>query len=222
MEIKEIFEAFDKIGSITMTTMDGEYPSSRIVQILTYDDNGLYFFTMSSKPFYKQLIETGKIALCGLSAPSEVEWVDEDTPYSAPGYFIRLTGDVREFTLQDAIDSKDPRFNYIIEDNKRYPLVTGFCIYNFRGEIYDYDFEKEKRDYKLDRVRFAFGEMEKEPVGLTILKEKCVACGKCVKTCSFTAIYKDGDKYAINGNKCDECGNCFNTCPAKAVLHKGA
>lgn len=221
MQIDEIFDAFNKIGSLTLTTMNGEYPSSRIVNLLTYSDDGLYFFTMSSKPMYKQLKETGKVALCGLCAPSEIEWKDADSPYSAPGYFIRASGDVREFTIEEAIQSKGPRFDYLISDNKRYPLTTGFCLYNFHGEIYDYDFEKEHRDHKLERVRFSFGAMEKEPVGLIIQENQCIACGMCKEACTFNAIYEHNGRYAINGNRCDECGNCYSVCPQYAIIHKG-
>lgn len=222
MTIKEIYEAFDKIGSVTFTTMDGEYPSSRIVHFLTYDDGGLYFFTMKSKPFYKQLKQTGKMSACGLFANAEVNWTDDNMPISEPGYFIRISGDVREFTIDDAKAKNDPRFDYLIYDNTRYPMITGFCVYNFHGEIYNYDFELESREHKLERERFSFGNMQVEKAGLTIDKQKCISCGKCQKACTFSAIYKlEFGKYAIDGNRCDECGNCYAVCRAGAVLHKG-
>lgn len=221
MTNKEVFDAFEKIGSVTFTTMDGDYPSSRIVHLLTYDKDGLYFFTMKSKPFYKQLIETKKVSLCGLYGNAEVKWVDEKSPISEAGYFIRLTGDVREFTIEEAKAKKDPRFDYLIYDNTRYPMITGFCIHNYRGEVYDYDFEKEQRDYKLERERFAFGDMQIEKVGLTIDSNKCISCGKCEKACTFNAIYKAENSYAIMGNRCDECGNCYSVCPSNAITHKG-
>ncbi len=221
MNNKEVFNAFEKIGCVVFTTMDGQYPSSRIAHFLTYDDDGLYFFTMRSKPFYKQLKETAKISVCGLCADSEVKWVDKNIPVSEPGYFIRLKGDVREFTIDDAIAKNDPRFDYLIYDNKKYPMITGFCIYNYNGEIYDYDFEKENREHKLQRQRFAFGSMKIESVGLSIDESKCIFCGKCEKACSFSAIYKSDSSYQINGKRCDECGNCFSVCPVGAVAHKG-
>ncbi len=221
MDIKEIFDLFEKVGCLTFATINGDYPETRIAHFLTYDEEGLYFFTMDAKPFYKQLKETGKLSVCGLSVPPQVEWVDEDTPYSAPGFFIRATGDVREFTIEEA-KAKDPEhFKYLIEDHKRYPRITGFCLYNFHGEIYDYDFEKENRENKLLRERFTFGSMKAIPVGLRIDKSKCISCGKCKQNCSFLAITQDDDGYRIMGERCDECGNCYNSCPADAVIHKG-
>lgn len=32
-----------------------------------------------------------------------------------------------------------------------------FCIFKGKGEIFDFDFEMENRDYKLLRTRFAYG-----------------------------------------------------------------
>ncbi len=222
MDIKKIYELFEEVGCLTFATINNGYPETRIVHFLTYDNDGLYFFTMKTKPFYKQLKESGKLSVCGLSVNPKVDWIDEDTPHSAPGYFIRATGDVREFTIEEAL-AKDPvKFKYLIEDNKRYPQITVFCLYNFHGEIYDYDFEKEHREHKLERERFSFGEFKPVPVGLIIDKNKCISCGKCEKACTFSAICKGKDSYTINGNRCDECGNCFTVCPSNAITHKGS
>ncbi len=221
MDIKQIYDLFEKIGCLTFATVNGDYPETRIAHFLTYDNDGLYFFTMKTKPFFKQLMETGKLSVCGMDANPEVTWIDEDTPHSAPGYFIRATGDVREFTLEEAKAKNDPRFDYLFEDNKRYPQITGICFYNFHGEVYDYDFEMEKRDYKLIRERFSHGSLKPVPVGLTILKDRCISCGKCEKNCSFKAIYKASGCYQIDGSRCDECGNCFTVCPSDAVVSKG-
>ncbi len=222
MEIKEIFEQLEKIGSMTFSTINGEYPESRIAHFFTYDADGLYFLTMRTKPFYKQLKESKKLSACGLfTVSSAIEWVEEGTCYSAPGYFMRVSGDVREFTIEEALAKNDPRFTYLVEDNKRYPQITGFCLYNFQGEMYDYDFAKEHRGHKLERVRFSFGNMPMVQAGLRIEQEKCIACGECAKVCTFSAISEQEGAYIIQGQRCDECGSCYTVCPAKAIVSKG-
>ncbi len=221
MDIKSIYELFVNVGCLSFATINNGYPETRMVELLTYDEDGLYFFTMKTKPFYKQLIEHKKVSMCGMSVDPRMKWLDEDTPYTAPGYFIRATGDVREFSIEQALAKKDSRFNYLISDNKRYPQITGFCLHSFYGEVYDYDFEKENRGHKLERVRFSFGNMPYIPAGLSIDEAKCISCGKCEKNCSFDAIYKEKNFYKINGNRCDECGNCYTICPSKAIIHKG-
>lgn len=56
MTIKEIYESFDKIGCLTFTTVDeNNQPESRIAHLRGFDDEGMYFMTMYTKPFYKHL-----------------------------------------------------------------------------------------------------------------------------------------------------------------------
>ena len=220
MKIEEIYKHFDKIGSCTFATVNGKYPETRIAHFLTFDENGLYFETMNTKPFYKQLKETGTVSVCGLSSNPNVETDEKGNPIFAPGYFIRVSGNVQEFTIEEAKNKSDARFNFFIEDNKRYHTITGFCLNRFHGEIYDFDFEKENRDYKLLRERFSFGNFHLINAGLTI-SEECIGCGNCFKQCTFNAIEKVGKKYKINGSRCDECGSCFLSCPTHAITHKG-
>lgn len=64
MDIKDIFEKDDKIGCCTFATINGDYPETRIAHFLAYDKEGLYFMTMTTKPFYKQLKQTGGKSAC--------------------------------------------------------------------------------------------------------------------------------------------------------------
>ena len=54
MNIKEMYDRFERIGSFTFATINGDYPETRIAHFVTYDDEGLYFMTMDTKPFYPQ------------------------------------------------------------------------------------------------------------------------------------------------------------------------
>lgn len=220
MTIKEIYERFDKIGCCTFATIDGEYPETRIAHFLVYDDEGIYFMTMNTKPFYKQLKKTGKLSVCGMYADSKVTVKEDGTIEFDNGYFIRITGDVREVPMDEIKAKNDPAFDYCIYDNQRYPSMTAFVIYRAKGEIFDFDFAKKDRDHKLERERFSYGGFPYEKAGLTVT-DKCIGCGTCTKTCSYDAIHKDGDKYSIDGNRCDECGNCYVNCPIGAIVHKG-
>lgn len=42
--------------------------------------------------------------------------------------------------------------------------MTAFVLYRAKGEIYDYDFSKKHRDYKLERERFSYGDFPVEAV----------------------------------------------------------
>ncbi len=52
----------------------------------------------------------------------------------------------------------------------------------------------------------------------SIIAEKCIGCGLCVKYCSVKAI--SGTKkqpHAIDSQKCSRCGMCINTCRIGAI-----
>lgn len=220
MTIQEIFDRFEKIDCCTFATVDGEYPETRIAHFLVCDEEGIYFMTMNTKPFYRQLKANGKLSVCGMSAATAVSERPDGELHFDPGFVIRLTGDVREVSIDEIRAKNDPAFNFCIEDNARYPAMTAFVIYRARGEVYDYDFEKERRGHKLERERFSYGGMDYEKSGLTIT-DKCIGCGTCERNCTFGAIYEENGSYKINGARCDECGNRFVHCPVGAVVHKG-
>jgi len=222
MTNQAIYDAFEKQHSYSFSTIDDGYPEIRIAHFNTYDDDGLYFMTMKIKPFYHQLITSKTVAVCSLVANEGAASHDENgLPGFPPGYFIRVSGDVRELTAEELNEkaNKNPRFIPLVKDAERYPAMTAFVLYKFKGEVFDYDFEKQTRDYKIHRTRFTFGGMSQEKAGLTIDPEKCIACGACEKVCTFSAIIP-GPQYQINPTRCDECGDCYITCPVNAIVTK--
>lgn len=92
-----------------------------------------------------------------------------------------------------------------------------FCITAARGDIFDYDFEKQYRENKLERRYFSFNGAQIKYKGLTIDSDQCIACGQCKEGCSFLAISETDGVYAIDRGRCDECGDCVVTCPADAI-----
>lgn len=221
MKIKEIYKKFDDIGCVTFSTMNDGCIESRIAHFFAYDNDGLYFRTMNTKPFYKQLTKYKNVSVAGIYPKSKVEHDENNLPYFYPGYTIRISGDIRELTLEEVEEKSkvDRNFDVAVHDIKKYPATKVFVLYKAEGECFDYDFSKEKRDHKLERERFSFGGAKFELPGLTIT-DKCISCGKCVKVCTFDAI-QPGNPYKIMGNRCDECGNCFVNCPVGAITGKG-
>jgi ferredoxin len=222
MTIEEVYERFEQLHSYAFSTIDGEYPEIRIAHFLTYDAQGLYFQTMKVKPFYAQLRDTKKVAVCALVAEDGAAKQDEQgLSEFPPGFFIRVSGDVRELSpaeLRDKCDA-DPSFLPLAKDIERYPAMTTFLLYRFKGELYDYDYACENRDHKLERQRFSFGSMEYVRSGFSIDPGTCIACGNCATVCTFGAIVP-GPSYGIDPHRCDECGSCYTVCPVSAIAAK--
>jgi ferredoxin len=218
MNIADIYKKFDQIGCLTFATIDHGIPQTRIAHLFAHDHEGLYFRTMVTKPFHKQLKTTGKVAVCGMFPETAVSHNEDGMPYFPPGYTIRATGDVKEISLE-ALKEKaadNEMFMLGVKDIEKYPAMTTFCLYSAWGEVYDFDFEMEHRSHKLLRTGFSFGGKNIPFRGVRIT-EDCIACGDCHERCSFKAIHKNNEQYFIDPAKCDACGDCYTICPNHAI-----
>ncbi len=221
LSIEEIYGYFDRIGCAVFATIDGDYPSTRIAHFVAFDDDGLYFTTMNVKPFYRQLKAAGTVSVCAMSEKAQAKGDNGQGYYWEPGYQVRLTGDVREVSLEVLKAKNNPVFTYAIDDIERYPATRAFVVWRGKGEVYDYDYNWEHRDHKIERFRFSFGNAPVAAPGLSIDADACIGCGTCASVCTFDAIEQRDGVYAIRGNRCDECGSCQVACPVGAIVHKG-
>jgi len=62
--------------------------------------------------------------------------------------------------------------------------------------------------------------MENDPIA--VLKDKCVGCRLCVKTCPFGAIAMQEKLAVIELTKCTLCGACVEACKFKAIAMRQA
>jgi ferredoxin len=218
MDIAYIYKKFDRIGCLTFATIDKGIPQTRIAHLFAHDREGLYFRTMITKAFYNQLKKTEKVSICGMYPKTHVSHDAQGMPYFEPGYTIRATGDVKEISLETlkekAADSE--MFMLGVKDIERYPAMTTFCMHGAWGEVFDFDFEMENRSHKLRRTGFCFGG-KRIPFRGVRITEECIACGECLKNCSFKAICQNDEQFRIDPTKCDVCGNCYTICPAGAI-----
>ncbi len=220
MTIKEIYEKFDAIGCLSFTTMNEHgMPESRIAHLRAYDEDGIYFMTMFTKAFYKQLKDSGSISICGLNAKTQVEHDENGMPIFEGGYAMRMTGTVKEVSIEDIQAKNNPMFDFCIKDNEQYPAMVVLCITSGYGDVFDYDFEKINRDNKLQRSYFSYGGADIKYKGLQIDKESCISCGLCKEKCSFLAIKQTDDVYEVDPYRCDECGDCYINCPVSAISY---
>ncbi len=219
MTIKEIYEAFDKIGTVVFATLDKDAPQTRMAHFRAYDDEGIYFMTMYTKSFFNQLKTGKRVSVCGLySSTTTIEHAESGEYVFEPGYAIRLTGEVKEVSLEEIKAKNNPMFDMGIQDIAKYPAMVTFCVTKAKGDVFDYDFETVHRENKVERTFFSYGGWEKGTTGMLVNNDECIKCGKCKELCSFKAI-KNDKGYYIDKSRCDECGDCLLACPVKAISY---
>ncbi len=54
-------------------------------------------------------------------------------------------------------------------------------------------------------------------MGISIDRELCNGCGKCVKICPYGGVALEGEKAVIN-ERCTACGACIDACKVEAIL----
>lgn len=183
------------LKSVAIATSEDNVPSVRIIDLMIYEDNTLYFVTGRGKHFYRQLKKNPRIAIVGM-----------DKKYVT----VRVTGEI-EFVGQGCLGKVfelNPVMNDLYPGEKRC-ILEAFCMRSGVGEIFDLSMVPAKRE------RFAFGGAVPVPAGF-VITDRCVACGICRDVCPTGAIL-EGDIYRIEGNRCLECGLCCESCPYDAI-----
>lgn len=186
---------------IAAVTDENGLPVTCAIDIMDYDENGLYFLTAKGKNFYRRLKQQEYIALTGIKG--------EDTMSSAA---ISIRGKVKEIGSErlEKLFEKNPYMHEIYPNAKSVSALTVFQIYAGSGEWFDLSKKP------IERESFVFGETAVEQSGYFI-NTKCISCGSCQNVCPQSCIDIVENKAVIRQNNCLHCGACFEICPVGAV-----
>lgn len=192
----------EEIHSVVVATTDEKgLPTTRVIDMMHFDSDGLYFLTAKGKAFYHHLKRNGYISLSGVTGDGD----------SMTKKAISISGSLRNIGSEklEKIFALNRYMSDIYPTAESKKALEVFCIYRAKGDYFDLSTKP------ISRGNFAFGGEEVEQFGFFI-HDNCTACGACLEGCPTECIVK-GEPYKILQEQCLHCGNCYTSCPEKAI-----
>ena len=145
--------------TIVATNNEQGLPVTCAIDIMDYDEKGLYFLTAKGKQFYRRLKANGYLSLTGLQGESTMSC-----------NAVSICGKVKEIGfehLQRLLD-KNPYMYEIYPTEQSRSALTVFCLYEGQGEWFDLSKKP------IERFSFSFGGGRTETDGYFI-SDDCLA-----------------------------------------------
>lgn len=201
MNAQTCLQLLREIKDAAFATVDENgIPQVRIIDVMLVEEDALYFCTARGKDFFRQLIQTGQVAITGMNRDFQM---------------IRLHGKVQKLPDQkkwiDRIFQYNPSMNHVYPGESRY-ILEPFCIAT--GQIEFFDLGKQP----IYRQSLSIGQSCSEKKGFTIT-DSCIGCGHCSIVCPQHCIC-EGSPYTIEQSHCLHCGLCAEQCPSLAIKRK--
>lgn len=187
-------------SAIVATIGAGGHPQTRAIDMMLWDEKGVYFLTAKGKAFYTQLMEQQYIALCATKDKKS----------------ISLRGKVRNIGKEklDEIFEKNTYMQQIYPCNTRDTLVV-FQLYEASGEYFDISDPSH-----VTRDGIVIGQPETMENGYFV-GEQCDGCGLCYSVCPQKCMDISTKPAVIDQNRCLHCGRCAEICPKQAIEKRG-
>ena len=189
----------EQIHSAVIATIGADgHPQTRVIDMMLWDDKGVYFLTAKGKAFYEQLMKQKYISL---SATKDK-------------YSISLRGEVTNIGSEklDEIFEKNPYMQQIYPEDTRSALEV-FAVYEAEGEFFVISDPS-----CVTRDSFVVGNIQKKQGGYFV-GEGCIGCKLCYSVCPQKCIDISQKPVVIAQNHCLHCGRCAEICP-KQVIEK--
>lgn len=189
----------EQIHSAVIATIGADgHPQTRVIDMMLWDDRGVYFLTAKGKAFYEQLMKQNYISL---SATKDK-------------YSVSLRGRITNIGREklDEIFEKNPYMKQIYPEDTRSALEV-FAVYEAEGEFFDISDPSH-----VTRDSFVIGNIQKKQGGYFV-GEGCIGCKLCYSMCPQKCIDISEKPVVIEQNHCLHCGRCAEICP-KQVIEK--
>ena len=187
----------EEIHSTTVATIgtDG-HPQTRIIDMMHYDEEGVYFLTAKGKEFYAQLMEQQYVAISATKNKMA----------------ISLRGKVKNIGKKnlDIMFEKNPYMREIYPGDTKEALEV-FQLYEAQGEYFDISDPSH-----IVRDTIIIGEKEAVQTGYFVGKG-CIGCKLCYSVCPQKCIDISAVPVKIEQNHCLHCGRCAEICPKQCI-----
>lgn len=204
MEIKNYLKVIkEEIHSVVVATLDQEgHPVTRVIDMMLYDEDSLYFLTAKGKEFYQQLMEQQYISLSGMTGEAG----------SMSKKAVSLSGWVCSMGKEklDDIFKENSYMAEIYPTQESREALEVFRIYRGQGNYFDLSTKP------ITRGIFSLGETAVRQGGYEIT-QSCTGCRTCFSKCPQNCIEMADGKAVIQQEHCLHCGNCMAVCPHNAV-----
>ena len=194
------------IHSVVFATLDEQgLPQTCVIDLMLWDEGGLYFLTARGKSFYRRLTARPFAALTGRKG--------QDTLSSVA---ISLRGTVKNIGTErlEEIFDRNPYMAKIYPTRQSRAALEVFQLYRGEGEYFDLSQQPPFRQ------SFSFGGASLHSTGYRIDPAKCIGCQGCRTVCPSGCIRAEVPR-VIDGSRCLHCGNCMRICPVQAVEQLG-
>ncbi|MCD8036266.1 MAG: 4Fe-4S binding protein [Clostridiales bacterium] len=191
----------EDIHSTTVATIgtDG-HPQTRTIDMMLWDEKGVYFLTAKGKAFYTQLMEQKYIALSATKNKKSVS----------------LRGKVKNIGSEklDEIFENNTYMQDIYPGDTRSALEV-FQLYEAAGEYFDI-----REPARVVRDSIVIGNTETVENGYFVGNE-CIGCQLCYSVCPQKCIDISVKPVIIDQKRCLHCGRCAEICPKQTIEKRG-
>lgn len=191
----------EEIHSATVATIGADgHPQTRTIEMMLWDENGVYFLTAKGKAFYTQLMEQKYIALSATKDKKSVS----------------LRGRIRNIGSEklDEIFEKNTYMQAIYPSDTRSALEV-FQLYEASGEYFDISDPSH-----VTRDSIVIGQPQTVESGYFV-GEKCIGCKLCYSVCPQKCIDISTKPVVIDQSRCLHCGRCAEICPKQTIEKRG-
>ena len=192
----------EEIHSTVFATVDsGGRPVTCAIDMMDYDESGLYFLTAKGKNFYARLKANENIAFTAMKGEDTLSCVA-----------VSVQGKAKEIGSDKLPDlfRKNPYMEKIYPDVRSRSALTVFKVYEGTGEWFDLS------RLPVERAVFSFGGVQVKEDGYYVT-DQCIGCKLCYSKCPQKCIDISKKPVVIRQEHCLDGGHCLEICPARAI-----